>query len=105
MGLDQRIWASIDVNGTEKQVAIHYWRKQYEIDKWFFARLPGLHRWSINADQECTAWSVPMTAAELDLLEADQHALAFQMGFDVELIWRCRKALSDGFTLSYCRDH
>lgn len=100
MGLDQRIWADIEVNGAKKQVALHYWRKDYEIDEWFFSRLPEDAQSALE-DGKITAWSCPLTEVELGLLEADDYALAFQLEFDLDLIWRCRMALKEGFSLAY----
>jgi hypothetical protein len=103
MGLDQRIWAEIQINGVTKKVAIHYWRKDYEIDEWFFSRLPKTDQQAIEAGNE-TVWSCDVTAVELGLLEGDNYALALQLDFDPDLLTRCQWALEDGFTLSYCRD-
>jgi hypothetical protein len=103
MGLDQRIWAEIQVNDVRKRIAIHYWRKDYEIDDWFFSRLPKADQHAIEAENH-TAWSSNVTALELGLLEADEYALAFQIGFDSDLLWRCHLALEEGFTLTYSRN-
>ncbi len=103
MGLDQRIWAEIESNGAMKQVAMHYWRKNYEIDEWFFRRLPEADRQTIEAEKR-TVWCCDVTPVELELFEADEHSLAFTLDFDWELIWRCQMALEQGFTLRYSRD-
>ena len=103
MGLDQRIWAEINVNTDEvRQVAIHYWRKDYEIDRWFFSRLTRADAEGIEA-RKITAWTCKLTSVDLDELEANQCALALQIEVDLELIWRCRCALGEGFRLSYSR--
>lgn len=103
MGLDQRIWAEIEINGTTKKVAIHSWRKEYDIDEWFFSLLPPTDQVALQGG-EITVWACPLTVKELDMLEAKEYALAFQLGFCTDLIWRCRVALQEGFTLTYVRD-
>ena len=105
MGLDQRIWASIDAYGERKTVAIHYWRKNYMLDNWFLGRLLPEVQAKIKSDNtgEWSVWSCPVTAVELALFEADEHALAFKLNFDSELIWRCERALEKGFSLTYDR--
>jgi hypothetical protein len=104
MGLDQRIWAELQVDGAKKKVAIHYWRKDRAIDRWFFSRLPKSDQEAIEAENQ-TVWSYVVTPADLELLTANEHSLAFKLGFDTELIWRCERALENGFKLVYARDN
>lgn len=104
MGLDQRIWADIEVGSVKRSVAIHYWRKDYEVDEFFYRRLSFFKRLRIARSESPSGWTCDITPNHLNALEANDYAVALEIGFDMELIERCREALNEGFSLTYCRD-